>query len=270
MTVDLEAYAARIQYHGSFAPTLDTFRNLHLAHATHIPFENLDVLLRRPIHLDLESLWTKLVKAGRGGYCFEHNTLFAAVLESVGFSVVRFAARVRMGASSVRPRTHMILAVGIDNETWLADVGFGSEGLLYPVRLQPDLEVAQFAWRYRVITENGICVLQCWRPEGWLDMYAFTLDPQYPIDYEVANYFTSTHPDSPFVHTLIAQRPAEYVRLTLLNRKLIERRPESTSELVLPDDDAVLDVLSNRFGLHFPRGTCFPHEESILSVQATR
>src|SRR5271169_2357064 len=106
MTLDLAAYARRIGHPGELAPTLETLKNLHLAHATHIPFENLDILLGQPIRLDLESLWAKLVTGGRGGYCFEQNALFAAVLETIGFRVTRLAARVRMGAAQVRPRSH--------------------------------------------------------------------------------------------------------------------------------------------------------------------
>src|SRR4051812_46933180 len=104
MSLDLEAYAARLDYHGDFSASVETLRALHFAHATHIPFENLDILLGRPIRLDLDSLIAKLIDGRRGGYCFEHNALFAAVLEAAGFRVRRLAARVRAGASGVRPR----------------------------------------------------------------------------------------------------------------------------------------------------------------------
>src|SRR5690242_5486709 len=129
--MDLQAYTARIEYQGGLEPVLQTLQELHLAHATHIPFENLDVLLRKPIRLDADSLWAKLVCGGRGGYCFEQNALFASVLEQVGFRVTRLAARVRAGAAGIRPRSHMLLLV----EGCIADVGFGSEGLLLPVPL---------------------------------------------------------------------------------------------------------------------------------------
>src|SRR5215469_1149692 len=94
--LDLGAYQARIGYSGACVPTPEVLAELHLAHATHIPFENLDIQLGRPIHLDLESLQSKLVRDGRGGYCFEQNTLFAAALETLGFPVTRLAARVRL------------------------------------------------------------------------------------------------------------------------------------------------------------------------------
>ncbi len=133
MTIDLKAYLERLEYRGELAPTLETLKRLHFAHATHIPFENLEILLGRPIKLDRESLWTKMVTGRRGGYCFEQNALFATVLEELGFRVTRLAARVRLGVKEIRPRSHMLLAVEIEGNRWLADVGFGGEGLLHPL-----------------------------------------------------------------------------------------------------------------------------------------
>jgi len=218
------------------------------------------VLLGCPVRLGLDSLWTKLVENRRGGYCFEQNRLFAAVLEAIGFRVSRLAARVRIGATAVRPRTHMLLMVDAEGQRWLTDVGFGGDGLLYPVPFCLDEPVAHFAWKYRIVDEGPVYVLQSEHPEGWLDLYSFTLDEQYPIDYELANYVTSTHPDSPFVRNLIAQFPAPHLRITLLNRTLVERRPEGLSETTLPDDKAVLEVLSQRFSIELPKGTRIPLE----------
>jgi N-hydroxyarylamine O-acetyltransferase len=258
--MDLQAYAARIEYGGEFTPTLATLRDLHLAHATHIPFENLDILLGRPIRLDLDSIRAKLIDARRGGYCFEQNALFAAVLETIGFRVTRLAARVRMGATEVRPRSHMSLAVDVQGERWLADVGFGGEGLLLPVRLDSSEPNRHFAWQYRVVLDGGLYVLQSLRPEGWLDLYSFTLEEQHAVDYEVSNYFTSTYPSSPFVNKLVVQRPGKEIRLTLVNRQLTEQRPDRVSEIMLMDDDVVLETLAERFGLEFPAGTRFAYK----------
>jgi N-hydroxyarylamine O-acetyltransferase len=258
--MDLQAYSERINYTGIFDPSAETLRALHLAHATHIPFENLDILLGRPIRLDLDSLWRKLVEGRRGGYCFEQNALFAAVLEACGFSVTRLAARVRAGATGIRPRSHMLLMVGVNDERSIADVGFGGEGLLYPIPFVLDQVVSHFAWKYRIIAQGSGYVLQSERPEGWLDLYSFTLEEQHPVDYEVSNYFTSTHPTSIFVRMMIAQLPGVDRRLTLLNRKLIERTPQGTSETLLPGDEAVLDTLARDFSLHFPPETRFRYE----------
>lgn len=259
--MELKDYRARIAYTGDLTPTVETLHALHLAHATHIPFENLDVLLRRPIQLDVESLWAKLVTGGRGGYCFEQNGLFAAVLEEVGFRVMRLGARVRMGAVGVRPRTHMVLLVEAGGDRWLTDVGFGADGLIHPVALNPGADSAQFAWKYRVIVEGPNYVLQSWYPQGWLDLYSFDLVEQYPMDYEVANYFTSTYPRSPFVTMLRVQLPGPRVRTMLVNRTLVERTAAGTTETAVGDDEAVLRILTTRFGLAFPAGTKFPFEE---------
>jgi N-hydroxyarylamine O-acetyltransferase len=252
--VDLTTYAARVDYAGEFAPTLAVLSDLHLAHATHIPFENIDVLLGRPVPLDIESLWAKLVLARRGGYCFEQNTLFAAVLEAIGFRVRRLAARVRLGASSIRSRTHMLLLVEAAGEQWLCDVGFGMDGLLHPIPFRPGSATSQFAWQYRIVQEGAAFVLQSLRPDGWIDLYSFTLDENYAVDYVVANYFTSTWPESMFRKILLVQLPGSDVRLMLLNGALKERTAAGETETAIAPD-ALLDVLSTRFGLCLPPDT---------------
>src|SRR5687767_10168065 len=129
MAFDLAAYLERIGYAGTPHPDRTTLAPLQLAHATHIPFENLDILLQRPVRLDIESLQAKLVEERRGGYCFEHNLLFAAALEAAGFSVTPLAGRVRYRTRRTLPRTHMLLLVSVGGADWIADVGFGLEGL---------------------------------------------------------------------------------------------------------------------------------------------
>jgi N-hydroxyarylamine O-acetyltransferase len=256
-SLDLGAYLDRIAYAGDRTPSKATLDALHLAHATHIPFENLDILLGRPIRLDLDSLQAKLVLARRGGYCFEQNRLFAAALEALGFAVTPLAARVRFGTSAVLPRTHMMLQVDVDGVRMLADVGFGIYGLLLPVALDEAGESHQFAWTYRVAGEAGRHVLQVRAGAAWTDLYAFTLEPQHPVDYEMANHFTSTHPSSRFVQALIAQRTATDVRRMLRDREYSEHRGETVAHRTLADDDEVLEVLADAFGLRFPRGTRF-------------
>jgi N-hydroxyarylamine O-acetyltransferase len=258
MVLDLASYMSRVEYTGELRPSVECLHALHLAHATHVPFENIEVLLRRPMPLDLESLWRKLVVDRRGGYCFEQNTLFAAVLEQVGFRVRRLAARVRMGAAGVRPRLHMLLAVEADGRQWLADVGFGGDALLYPVAWLPGETSTQFAWKYRLVEEPSEYVLQTWRADGWVDLYSFTMEEQHAADYEVANFYTSAHPESFFRAQLMVHVPGPEVRVTLVNRRLIERRPEGATEVLLPDHAAVLATLATRFGLHLPEGTELP------------
>src|ERR1700761_9581588 len=136
-TVNLDHYFARIGYEGPRAATLEVLQALHRLHPRAIPFENLNPLTRRPVQLDLESVERKLVTEHRGGYCFEQNALFANVLMQLGFEITPLLARVLWGRESaaIPPRTHMVLRVDIDNEAWIADVGFGSVTLIAPLRL---------------------------------------------------------------------------------------------------------------------------------------
>jgi N-hydroxyarylamine O-acetyltransferase len=255
--VDVDAYLARIGHTGRLEPKLDTLQALHLAHATHIPFENLDILLGRPIRLDVGSLQAKLVESGRGGYCFEQNTLFAAALAELGFDVTLLAARVRFGANRTLPRTHMALQVRIDDATWLADVGFGAAGLLLPIRFGDSMPMRQFAWTYRLTAESGQWVLQAQREGAWQDLYAFTLEPQLAVDFEVANHYVSTHPQSRFVQTLTVQRVTPEARHTLVNREYSVDSGSEVSRHSLRDDAELLDLLAGTFGLSFPPGTRF-------------
>ncbi len=259
--IDLDAYLARIKYDGDLRPGAETLRGLHLAHATHIPFENLDILLGRPILLDAESLEKKLVQGRRGGYCFEQNLLFASVLEHLGFSVTRLAARVRLGAGRLLPRTHMLLKVDIGGTSWLADVGFGGEGLLTPVPMIAGAAARQFAWTYQLVENSGLWVLQSLHAGAWQDMYAFTLEPHYLVNYEVANYYVSTHPSSIFVQTMTVQLPTPEARYILRGREFtIERGGTSTSRTIA--DNELLEILAKPFGLEFPEGTRFQARES--------
>jgi len=257
--LDLEAYLARIGYRGALKPSLETLAALHEAHAVSIPFENLDVLLKRPIALDLESVQRKLVRSRRGGYCFEQNALFAAVLERLGFCVAPLAARVRLGAEpgAPRPRSHMLLKVDLDGAAWLADVGFGSPGLLAPVRMSPDEPSEQFGCTYRVARDGEFWVVQLIIDAVWTDLYAFTLEPQYPIDFEVANYFISTHPRSIFVQAPFVARRTPEVRCTLRGRELTISRGEQTSAETIAGNEQLLAALAEHFGLHFPAETRF-------------
>ena len=257
-TADLDAYLRRIGYDGSRAPTPETLQALHFAHATSIPFENLDIQLGLPIRLDLPSLQAKLVAAKRGGYCFEQNTLFAAALEAVGFRVTRLAGRVGPRSNRTRSRSHMLLAVEAGGADWLADVGFGADTLLLPMPLAPGSEVRQHAWSYRTEADGPLRVLQSLDGDAWADRYSFTSEEQYPIDYIVANHYTSTHPDSIFVRTLTAQLPGPDVRWILRNRELIESRPETQARTWIGDDDGLLRLLSERFGIVLAPGARFP------------
>jgi N-hydroxyarylamine O-acetyltransferase len=260
--IDLEAYLRRIGYSGDLQPDRAVLEALHLAHATSIPYENLDVLLKRPILLDLESLQDKLVHAGRGGYCYEQNSLFAQVLRQIGFKVTTLAARVRYRTTLMLPRTHMTLLVQAEEESFLADVGFGSSGLLLPVPFDSSAEVRQYAWSYRIIAEGSLRVLQLLRDGSWIDLYAFSLEPQETADYDMANYYVSTHPASRFVHTLTAQKMTTDERHTLRDREYSVDRGTHITTRELDSTDDLETLLTETFGLRLPVGFRYPPDLS--------
>lgn len=248
--IDLDAYFGRIGYRGSTAASPRLLTALHNAHATHIPFENIDVLLGLPIRLDPGSLQDKLVGARRGGYCFEQNTLFAAVLRQLGFSVTTLAARVRLGTDRLLPRTHMLLRVHFEDGDCLADVGFGGWGLLQPLPFVFGEPFTQGAWCYRLEGSGELTVLQSLQRGHWQDLYAFSDEPQLAVDYEVANYYVSTHPDSRFTNTLTAQRVDSDVRYVLRNRELIIDRSSTVETCLLDSEKSLIGTLETLFDLY--------------------
>lgn len=252
--LDLAAYARRIGVSLPLAATLEALESLHEAHVQAVPFENLDILLGRPIRLDLASLRAKLVDARRGGYCFEQNTLFAAVLERLGFAVTRLGARVGSRPEAVTRRTHMTLVVELPEGAFLADVGFGADGPVWPVPLDP---AAPAKGEHRVAAAaEGLALHDHER-----SLYTFTLERQYDVDFEVASYFTATHPDSHFTQKLTAQRAWRGGRAILRDRELVVRRGGRDETTMVRDPEHLLAVLASEFGLAFPPGTRFAKPE---------
>lgn len=259
----LAAYLDRMGYDGPRDPSLEVLGELHRAHVAAFPFENLDILLGRSIDLDLSALVAKMITAGRGGYCFEQNTLFRAALEALGFEVTAFAARVRVGGGGgVRPRTHMLLRVEVPEAgSYLADVGFGGEGPIVPLPLAVGEETRSGVIGHRLRREQEQWVLEGCIDEEWSDLYAFTTEPQLPVDFVVASHFTSTFPRSPFVQNLTVQRSWPERRVKLFNRELAVRESGGVAVETIRDADHLLEVLESTFGLVFPRGTRFARPE---------
>ena len=249
--IDLAAYFSRIGYSAETKPTAAALRRLHFAHITRIPFENVSALLERPVPLDPSSLERKLVGERRGGYCFEQNGLFSAVLEELGFEVTRLAARVRLGAHRILPRTHMLLLVQSEGVSWVCDVGFGGWGLLEPIPLEADRAVCQVDWTVRLQRDGNQWVLQSLNCPAGPDLYAFTLEPQQPIDYEPANHYCATHPNSRFVQTFTVQLPGPKVRTILRGRELSVFSPDGPPHVSVLQDDELLPEIERRFGLSF-------------------
>ncbi|MGW7550784.1 arylamine N-acetyltransferase family protein [Streptomyces rimosus] len=258
--LDLDAYLARIGYEGERTPTEATLRELHARHAATFGFENLEIILGRPVPLDLKSLQEKMVGRRRGGYCYEQNLLYAAALDRLGFQVSGLGARIRMGESKIRPVTHALLKVRLDGEDWITDVGFGGEALLAPVPLREGIEVRQGGWTFGLVREApegaeaadtacGTWVLRSRHEDGWFDLYAFGPEARYPADYGVFNYYISTHPRSPFTGRLVVQRPGPDLRRTLIGTELTLTRPDWSRVVRQVPAEELPAVLESDFGL---------------------
>ncbi len=260
-TPDLDAYFARIGYSGPREPTLAVLHAITGAHASSIPFENLDVLLGRPIDLDPVAVERKLVHARRGGYCFEQNSHLQHVLIALGFRVAPLSARVR----AQRPRdftparTHLFLRVEIDGASWITDCGIGAASLTSAIPLDESGQPLTTTHETRrIVREDGRLFHQILYGSEWNDVCEFTLEEMPVIDREVGNWYTSTHPQSHFKSRLIAARATPEGRLSILNNELIRRDRTGRAEHVpIGTADELLVILAKDFGLCFPAGTRF-------------
>ena len=253
--LDVDAYLERMGYDGDLKPTAETLRGLHRAHVAAIPFENLDIVLGRGISLEMDAMQDKLIRRDRGGYCYEHNLLFAALLERIGFAVSRLTARIRMGSDESQPSGHMLLRVDAGGRPWLADVGFGGQRLLEPIPLEDGATARQGSWTYRLDYEGaGVWVLRVWRPDGWFDLYGFTLEPRHHGDYGVYNYYTSTNPDSPFVKGVVVLKTEPRRRQTLIGRRFTTTYPDGSIERRELSGAELIGVLRSTFGIALEAG----------------
>lgn len=253
--IDLSAYLNRIGWSQPAAPTLACLNGLIAAHASAIAFENLNPLLGLPVVLTPEALDAKMLRGGRGGYCFEQNQLFARALRAIGFELTGLCARVLWNrpADPPPPRTHMVLWVTIDGIDYLADVGFGGQVLTGALRFEPDVAQATPHEPFRLTMIDGDWQLETRIGEGWKPLYRFDLQPQQDIDYELANYYTATNPNSHFTSNLIAARAEPGRRLVLRNRDFaIHPTGGATERRTLGNAAEICAVLEGDFRLRLP------------------
>jgi N-hydroxyarylamine O-acetyltransferase len=228
----------------------------HRAHATSIPFENLDPHCGIPVSLAIEDLQRKLVTERRGGYCFEQNLLLKAGLQALGATVDLLLARVRLGAPPgvMRPRSHLVLRIRAGDSDWHADVGFGAGSLLEPLPFGPDegAEHEQSGWRFRVVEDDQELVLQTKQVEEWIDLYGFLPQPVPFVDLETSNWFTSAHPHSPFVTGLIISKQAGDGSRTLLSDRsglALTKQTPADSTATPVEWKSVPELLATHFAL---------------------
>lgn len=203
MSFSLEGYFQRIDYQGGESATLDTLHQLHFAHTCTIPFENLDALQNITPQLDDASIYQKIVVAGRGGWCFEQNALFNRVLCQLGFDVTGLSARVLLANPAVLPaRTHRLLQVRVQQEVWIADVGFGGKTTPVPLRLVADVKQQTSHGLYSFSQQDNTWYLHYHDGDLPLTLYCFNLEGQCDADYQMANHYVATWPESHFRRAL--------------------------------------------------------------------
>jgi len=256
---DLDAYLARIgvRGRGSLDPRdhlrIETIAALMHAHMAAIPFENLDVLLGRGVRVDLDAVFAKLVTARRGGYCFEHGTLFQAALRALGIEAVAHAARVLLVAPKAEaPRTHMFLTVGLHGHTWILDPGFGGQGPLVPLPLAEEREVRNGRDAHRLVRRDGEWVLEGLVNGAMTALWTSSLEPQFPVDFALANHYVATFPDSPFVNRLMIRALTPGGRVSAMNRDVTVLHDGAAEKRQLADRAELRALLDRHFGFDLP------------------
>lgn len=243
------AYLHRIGYHGPLVPTVDTLRNLHVAHMLAVPLENLDIWRGSPILLDQDLFFEKIVGRGRGGFCYELNGLFAALLVELGFKVSFLSARICDG-KIIAEFDHMVLRVQVpgDAECWLADVGYG-DGFLEPLRLTEDLEQRQNAAIYRLSRDAHRWFNARRYDAEWNLLYDFTMQAHELPEFAAMCHYHQTSPDSAFTRRRLCSRATPTGRITLADMRLISLDNGVRKETLLRSEEEYQMVLQQYFGI---------------------
>jgi len=251
LNVDIEAYLQRIKHVGEVRPTEATLLSLHRAHILAVPFENLDIHLGRKIVCDEGRFLHKIVNEHRGGFCYELNGAFAALLRALGFRVTLLSGRVAGEDGRYGPEfDHLTLLVDFENP-WLADVGFG-DSFLEPLRLNPGMEQAQSGRVYRLTSIDGAFDLEVSAEGKWKREYTFTLHPHDLSEFAGMCIYHQTSTESHFTRQRICSLATPEGRVTLSDHKLIETRRGSRQETLLAGDQEWRAKLCDLFGVVLP------------------
>lgn len=247
--VDVAAYLERIGYSGDLAPTSETLRNLHRAHMYAVPFENLDISLARAIVTEEKSILRKIVEQRRGGFCYELNGAFAALLRALGFHVTLLSARVARANGGEGPEfDHLTLRVDLETP-WLADVGFG-DSFVYPLRLEEATDQTDPAGRFRLFEDGKRWHVQKEEADGnWKAQYWFSLQPRVLEEFAGMCHFHQTSPESSFTQSRICSRGTPEGRITLSEMKLIMTRGGESEERTLSSETERIHALQEHFGI---------------------
>jgi N-hydroxyarylamine O-acetyltransferase len=253
--VDPNDYLSRIGAEAPRGPTAKALQQLHFTHLREVPFENLDIYLGVPIVLDQERILRKVVAHRRGGFCYELNTAFHWLLTELGFRVDLLSAEVaRPGGGFGIPFDHMALLVEIDDDLWLADVGFG-DSFVYPLRLAQGGLHEESEYRYRLTRHEPHWHLERapLDADHFETQYRFTTTPRVLEDFRGGCEYHQTAPESTFTQKVLATRALENGRVTVTRDRVILRqgpRGMTRSETPLADDEAFRSALWRHFGIH--------------------
>jgi N-hydroxyarylamine O-acetyltransferase len=249
MTIDAAAYLRRIGYDGPLQATPDTLRQIQAAHLLAVPFENLSIHAREPIVLEDGALFDKIVVRRRGGFCYELNGLFAALLRQLGFQVTMLSAgAIGADGSFGPPFDHMALMVALE-ERWLVDVGFG-DSFREPLRLDARTVQQQGNRAYRITNDGGALILSQRDSNGvWRNQYRFDLTPHVYADYAGMCHYHQTSPDSHFTRQRICSLATPDGRVTITGTRLIVTSRRKRREWPLEDERARAGALQHHFGI---------------------
>ena len=248
--MNINAYIERINYHGPLAPTAETLRRLQLAHLLAVPFENLSIHARQPIVLEDQALFTKIVERRRGGFCYEANGLFAALLRALGFNVAMLSASVANPEGGFGPDfDHMALMVSLE-QRWLVDVGFG-DSFREPLMLDITGEQVQGRRAYRILPDDThLILMQRDGGDEWKAQYRFTLQPYGYADYSEMCHYHQTSPQSHFTQRRICTLATPEGRVTLSEMRFITTSDDGERhERILTSDEDYAAMLRERFGI---------------------
>jgi N-hydroxyarylamine O-acetyltransferase len=271
--MDVQAYFDRIGFTDDARPDLTTLRALHRAHMLAIPYDSLDVQLGRPVSLDPAAAFDKIVTRRRGGWCYEMNGLFGAMLQNIGFKVTRMAgAAMREVRGDFMIGSHLVLLVELDGEPWIADVGFG-DGALEPFRLAAGpLSFEGYDFRVETLDERW------WRfhnhPLGGAKSFDFVVEPADPALLQEKCDWLQGAADSPFVQNVICQRYRGGEILQLIGRSYRQVRGTEKQERLIESADEFVRVLRDDFTLDLPEAaSLWPrvlarHEEVMAAAGA--
>jgi N-hydroxyarylamine O-acetyltransferase len=251
--LDIEAYLSRISYHGPTTPSAETLRALHVAHLRSVPFENLSIHAGEPIVLEDEALFAKIVERRRGGFCYEANGLFAALLRALGFNVAMLSAEVagQEQGSFSPPFDHMALMITL-KERWLADVGFG-DSFIEPLLLDTEAEQLQGADEFRIDRVDDYRIVMRREAGEWKPNYRFTLQAYGYDDFAEMCRYHQTSRQSHFTQKRICSLATETGRVTVSDMRLIESAGAQRKERVLSNQSEYDEILRDRFGVVLSR-----------------